>query len=236
MAASVDVITHLRHSLECPFGLSPLTTAVSLNCSHKVSEEWAKKVYGEMVDGQCTKENETCPECTQVVTSYSPDLFVRSLAERVFHSPLNGVLEKCSVLLEAEHKKAAEIPFPGGGKFVHCSGEWKPIVQGDLNRLVKFKSVSKESAFVEISFFGFKQGNISLTVTFNRKRKLRKQAIKYLASKHLTRGDLNPLAVRFCAKSHKEQVRLFSIITKNNELPGKWMPLLEQLVKTGKWM
>jgi tetratricopeptide (TPR) repeat protein len=67
--------------LECPVSLEPLTSAVSLTpCAHKINEEVAKSMFGEVINGSCSKTN-NCPVCRVNVTRWSVDHQYRQLVE-----------------------------------------------------------------------------------------------------------------------------------------------------------
>lgn len=238
MVAPRQLVESFKDYFFCPYGLEPMIEdPVTLDCSHKVSREWAKKVYGEMTNGRCAKRNEKCPQCTKIVTKYSSDPFVKDIAHMVFNTPLKDILEKGVAVMEAEQKekerlekekqeREKEFPFIGGD-FGHIAGNW----EGDDDRFVKFTSFTPGSAFKHITVYGFNQGGLSISVLFD--TQLRKEIAKYLGNHHLTPGSANVLG--FTSRSCQEHKDLLRLILKYNQLPQEWVGLLSDLMEAGKW-
>jgi hypothetical protein len=111
------------------------------------------------------------------------------------------------------------LPFPGkGAKFVYASGNFEVFDSGaPLNRIIEFRSKTPGSLFTEFSVLGYRDGEINISVGFN--KKINEKAVKnYLAT-----YDIVPNAVELMTTYHtsgRTQLRnMFNILTENNEIP-----------------
>ena len=111
------------------------------------------------------------------------------------------------------------LPFPGkGAKFVYVSGKFEVFDSGaSLNRIIEFRSKTPGSLFTEFSVLGYRDGEINISVGFN--KKINEKAVKnYLAT-----YDIVPDAVELMTTYHtagRTQLRnMFNILTENNEIP-----------------
>lgn len=202
---------------------------VPLNCSsfHKVNVEWAKKAYGEMINGRCAKKDQTCPQCNESVTAYGQ--YVSSLVQ----TRLKDMSEKDRSVMRANQMQREKEFGALGGKFIWIDGDWKSIGRGMVNRFVKLACFEESSAFAQIHFWGFDDGAFSINVCF--REKFRGKCVEYLTSHDLTRGPKDDVVVGFTSKTPAEHLKLYYLIVKHNELPEEWRALFLRIVKAGKW-
>lgn len=230
-------VQNIAKTLTCPVFLEPLTEAVTLiPCCHKVNETAAIYLYDIVENNKCSKSG-NCPVCRSLVIAYYTDYSIRELAKNIFTTEeiKHEVVERCII----ENKqiivsKQGDLSYPGlRAKFVHKSGEWKFRDYGNGSMLCKelnFSSVTPNSLFEEFSLFGDKDGLLRMRIDYNKKKS--EEIKQYLMSNEVAVESDYPYGnMRMQGINVK---KMFSLIAKNNEIPGEYFQKLKDIIEIGR--
>lgn len=91
--AQATTFDDLINVLTCPVDMELLQNAVVLfPCAHKINENIAKQIFGEMEQDKIVNEGKCCPLCQRIVKAYYPDYSTREIAEKILN--FKEVIEK----------------------------------------------------------------------------------------------------------------------------------------------
>lgn len=230
----------LQDQLMCPVFLEPLSQAVSLvPCAHKVQQAAAEKIFGATNGGWLVQSENPCPVCRVSVLGYMTDHSTRNIVKQLFELQeseisemlalmKNNLSEKCMSV----QKDVQDMPYPGKpARFIHANGNWNLYnSKTDLCRFMQFKSSTEDSLLKEFFVLGYKNGNVSISITFSKSSSDVKEYLKQF--------DLFPdsidLVTAYKSQS-KEQLKIFfNIIAENNEIPVSHFEMIRDLVAKGQ--
>lgn len=229
-SASYD-LSNCVNSLECPVTYKPLFDAVVLiPCGHTISEIAAKNIYRGMTYGE-VEQQAPCPLCRRTAKAYYPNLtvrdFVGSLRKMHIKEALPIVSKK--VMADAEIDLHT-IPFPGkSANFVLSDGDWisRDKTGMNLKRYLEFSSKTSGSFFKKVTFLGYEDNKIRISVDFNKYN-------KNLISDYFLKCGIEIDRIekdRGTYFSNKLTTKLlFKIIMMHNELPEEYIPVIREAI------
>ena len=140
----------LLEMLECPVGLEPLTTAVTLvPCCHKINAAFAESLYGIVRNHACTKANQPCHRCRQIVIAYYPDTTIRELVTELLSGVDRPEAPHSAPVVVEEEEKSEGLPYPGErGEFTLFSDNARYLTT--VPRAICFYSSRASSLFSKV--------------------------------------------------------------------------------------